>query len=196
MPSERTQHGIADDVGAERDRAADDVLERDVAAGGHLEANRRPVRRPATRPADETRSRPRQRPMYFGGWPAASAARRSPSSCCGGAEAIVRLPRVEQPRRVRPVEIGALRLAVGPVGPADVGTLVPGQAHPAEVVEDAGLRRAGGALDVGVFDAQHERARPPRASSQLNSAVRALPTCRWPVGDGAKRTRIVAVRSS
>ena len=30
----------------------------------------------------------------------------------------------------------------------------------------------------------------PCASSQLNSAVRALPTCRCPVGDGAKRTRI------
>ena len=30
----------------------------------------------------------------------------------------------------------------------------------------------------------------PRASSQLKSAVRALPTCRWPVGLGAKRTRM------
>ena len=30
----------------------------------------------------------------------------------------------------------------------------------------------------------------PRASSQLNSAVLALPTCRCPVGLGAKRTRI------
>ena len=30
----------------------------------------------------------------------------------------------------------------------------------------------------------------PRASSQLNSAVRALPTCSWPVGLGANRTRI------
>src|SRR4051794_33405406 len=34
---------------------------------------------------------------------------------------------------------------------------------------------------------------PPRrrASSQLNSAVRAPPTWRYPVGDGAKRTRII-----
>src|SRR5213592_2255457 len=30
----------------------------------------------------------------------------------------------------------------------------------------------------------------PRASSQLNSAVRALPTWSWPVGLGAKRTRM------
>ena len=30
----------------------------------------------------------------------------------------------------------------------------------------------------------------PRASSQLNSAVRTLPTCRWPVGLGANRTRM------
>src|SRR5438552_18713733 len=28
------------------------------------------------------------------------------------------------------------------------------------------------------------------AKSQLNSAVRAPPTCRYPVGEGAKRTRI------
>src|SRR4051812_47689672 len=37
------------------------------------------------------------------------------------------------------------------------------------------------------------RYRPPRrrASSQLNSAVRAPPTWRYPVGDGAKRTRII-----
>src|SRR6478672_10422176 len=31
----------------------------------------------------------------------------------------------------------------------------------------------------------------PRASSQLKSAVRALPTCNWPVGLGAKRNLIV-----
>src|ERR1041384_1828045 len=30
----------------------------------------------------------------------------------------------------------------------------------------------------------------PRANSQLKSAVRALPTWRWPVGLGAKRRRI------
>src|SRR5262249_38552859 len=33
----------------------------------------------------------------------------------------------------------------------------------------------------------------PRASSQLKSAVRALPTCRLPVGLGAKRTRMPAL---
>src|SRR5439155_15993447 len=34
---------------------------------------------------------------------------------------------------------------------------------------------------------------PPtlRANNQLNSAERAAPMCRYPVGDGAKRTRIV-----
>src|SRR5436190_947952 len=34
---------------------------------------------------------------------------------------------------------------------------------------------------------------PPtlRANSQLNSADRAAPMCRYPVGDGAKRTRII-----
>ncbi len=36
---------------------------------------------------------------------------------------------------------------------------------------------------------------PPwrRANSQLKSAVRAPPTCRKPVGDGANRTRIGSV---
>src|SRR5664280_3196473 len=35
---------------------------------------------------------------------------------------------------------------------------------------------------------------PPdwRATSQLNSAVRALPTWKYPVGDGAKRTRVAS----
>ena len=42
---------------------------------------------------------------------------------------------------------------------------------------------------------------PPlwRAKSQLKSAVRAPPTCRWPVGLGAKRTRtgdVIPVRPS
>ena len=35
---------------------------------------------------------------------------------------------------------------------------------------------------------------PCRASNQLNKAVRALPTWRWPVGDGANLTRIVKDR--
>src|SRR5881296_1521319 len=34
-----------------------------------------------------------------------------------------------------------------------------------------------------------------RAKSQLKSAVRAPPTCRWPVGLGAKRTRTGAATS-
>ena len=33
-----------------------------------------------------------------------------------------------------------------------------------------------------------------RASSQLNSAVRAPPMCRAPVGDGAKRTLMIRAR--
>ena len=34
-----------------------------------------------------------------------------------------------------------------------------------------------------------------RAYSQLNKAVRALPTCKKPVGDGAKRTRGFIIRT-
>jgi len=52
------------------------------------------------------------------------------------------------------------------------------------------------ALHVGVLDAQHEDTRFPRAKSQLNSAVRALPTWKNPVGEGAKRTRVRSSRST
>ena len=46
------------------------------------------------------------------------------------------------------------------------------------------------ALLVGVLDAQDQGAALPRANSQLNRADRAPPTWRYPVGAGAKRTRI------
>ena len=71
-----------------------------------------------------------------------------------------------------------LGLAIGTVRSTDVGTLVPVEPEPAQVLEDALLGLARRPLGVGVLDAQHERAvLAVRASSQLKSAVRALPTC-------------------
>ena len=68
--------------------------------------------------------------------------------------------------------------------------LVPVQAEPAQAVEDRVHRLVGRALEVGVLDAQHERAAvPARVGPVEYSAVRAPPMCRKPVGLGAKRVR-------
>ncbi len=54
------------------------------------------------------------------------------------------------------VDFGALGLAVGAVGAADVGAFVPGEAEPAEGVEDLLLGGGDEAGAVGVFDAEDE----------------------------------------
>src|SRR5258708_1050068 len=41
---------------------------------------------------------------------------------------------------------------------ADVGTFIPVEAEPSQVVDHRDFRRARRSLDVGVLDAQHERA--------------------------------------
>src|SRR6185437_5641218 len=56
------------------------------------------------------------------------------------------------------VDLGALGLAVWAVRSADLGTLIPLQAHPAQRVEQRAVGRLGVAGRVGVFDAEHERA--------------------------------------
>ena len=56
------------------------------------------------------------------------------------------------------VDLAALGLAVGPVRPADVRALVPGQAHPAQGAQDGRLGIRGRARAVGVLDAQDELA--------------------------------------
>jgi len=40
-----------------------------------------------------------------------------------------------------------------------------------------------------ILDAQNHRSALVAGENQLNKAVRAPPTCRYPVGDGANRTR-------
>ena len=71
---------------------------------------------------------------------------------------------------------------------------VPVEPEPAQPVDDRVdclLRRA---RAVGVLDAQPEHAAHVARKSQLNSAVRAPPICRKPVGEGAKRTTTLMVR--
>jgi hypothetical protein len=54
------------------------------------------------------------------------------------------------------VDFGALGLAVGAIGAADVGAFVPSDAEPTERVEDLLLRGGDEAGTVGVFDAEDE----------------------------------------
>ena len=98
-----------------------------------------------------------------------------------GAEAAVGLALGQEPLRVG--------LVAGPVLSLKQRALVPGDAEPGEPVEDDPGVRLGAALAVGVLDAEDELSAVCRAKSQLNSAVRAPPTCRYPVGEGANRTR-------
>ena len=54
------------------------------------------------------------------------------------------------------VQGGALALAVGTVRSTDIGSLIPGDANPAQGVEDHGLGLFRAAQPVGVFDPQHK----------------------------------------
>ncbi len=56
------------------------------------------------------------------------------------------------------VEVGPLALPVGTVVAANVGTFVGLQPEPGQIVDDAGVVVARGALEVGVLDAQHQGA--------------------------------------
>ena len=76
----------------------------------------------------------------------------------GGAEAAVGGAVGEQEVAVLAVDFGAFGLAVGAVGAADVGAFVPGEAEPAEGVEDHLLGGGDEAGAVGVFDAEDELA--------------------------------------
>jgi hypothetical protein len=77
---------------------------------------------------------------------------------------------------------------------------VPIDAEPGEPVNDCVNRSLGRPLPVRVLDPSIRNSifpLRPRAYSQLNSAVRAPPICRKPVGDGAKRvTTVSAIDSS
>ena len=76
----------------------------------------------------------------------------------GGAEAAVGVAVGEEQVGVLAVDFGALGLAVGAVGAADVGAFVPGEAEPAQGVEDHLLGCGDEAGAVGVLDAEDELA--------------------------------------
>ena len=86
----------------------------------------------------------------------------------------------------------ALTLSIAAVGTADFDAFVPVQAEPPNAVEDVGgvLGRVFRSRSVSSLRKINV---PPlaRANSQLYNAVRAPPTWRYPVGDGANRTRTV-----
>jgi hypothetical protein len=83
---------------------------------------------------------------------------RSGFELFGGAEAAVGGAVGEEDLGVLAVDFGAFGLAVGAVGAADVGAFVPGEAEPAEGVEDHLLGGGDEAGAVGVFDAEDELA--------------------------------------
>ncbi len=62
----------------------------------------------------------------------------------------------EEELDVLAVDFGALGLAIGAVGTAEVGAFVPGEAEPAEGVEDLLLGGGDEAGAVGVLDAEDE----------------------------------------
>ena len=89
-----------------------------------------------------------------------------------------------------PVDFQTVGLAIGSVRPTDVGAFVPIQAEPLEIGNELIFKAGFATFDVSVFDPQQIVPPCRRAKSQLNNAVRALPTWSCPVGEGANRTRI------
>jgi len=67
--------------------------------------------------------------------------------------------------------------------------LVPIQTQPAQPVKNGIDRGFCITLNVSVVEPQDHRSAVPAGIQQLKINVRALPTCRKPVGDGANRTR-------
>jgi hypothetical protein len=149
--------GIADYLGVENHLAADEIVELDLDVVRHLEADDRPLA------ALDPQLRIRERNAAAG----AAVLRRLPRreirlparlELLRGTEAVVRGAGVQQLVCVRRVEMQALGLPVRAMLAADVGPLVPVEAEPAQILEDAGLRLAGRSLGVGVLDPQDERA--------------------------------------
>ena len=110
------------------------------------------------------------------------------------AEAQVGLAFADQALGMLAINVETIALAIGRVGAADIGTFIPVKAQPLQVVEK--LRLRSGPRCARGRCLQCAGPSCPcvwRANSQLNSAVRALPTCSCPVGEGAKRTRTFEV---
>ena len=143
----------------------------------------------ATRAAAAAGSSARHRPLYRGGCPVASARCRSASS-----SSAVQKQQYARPRS-RSVRAAAAYCSLrsdcryGAKGPPTSGPS--SQSSPSQR-KSSRMARSDARLDRSVSVSSMRRTNAPparRASSQLKSAVRALPTCRCPVGLGANRTR-------
>ena len=88
----------------------------------------------------------------------------------GGFEAAVGGAVGEEDFGVVAVDFGALGLAIGAEGAADVGAFVPGEADPAESVEDHLLGGGDEAGAVGVFDAEDELAASLAGEEEVEEA--------------------------
>ena len=97
-------------------------------------------------------------PTYFGGLPLFERRLAIGLELLGRTEAVVRLPGRQQLHGVRAIDVQPLGLPVRPVFAAGLDALAPLEPHPPQIVEDRLLRLARRPLDVGVLDAQDERA--------------------------------------
>ena len=77
------------------------------------------------------------------------------------AEATIGLSALEQRSRSSEMPLDALALVVGAPVSADLRSLVPVDPEPAKALEDARLGLLGGALAVGILDAEHEGSTSP-----------------------------------
>ena len=144
------------------------VLELDPAADQVVEARSRRRRAPASGPPAARTSRrgraapasvlPKQRRSYLGGSLRAWASSRMRFEPLGRAPAAVGVAGLDQVVGVLAVDREPLGLAVRAVRAADVRALVPGQAGPAQHVEDVLLGRVDVTALVRVLDAEDELA--------------------------------------
>ena len=145
--------GIANHVGLEPDVAAHRVGEHDVALFRHAKADGRTL---AGRDA-------RLGLLAHDATARAGVARRTPGGqrflplrleLRDGAEAVIGGAGVQELGGVRLIEMKPLGLPVRTPRSADIGPLVPVEAEPAQVGDDARLRLAGRSIGVRVLDAE------------------------------------------
>jgi hypothetical protein len=149
------EHEIADHVAVEDDLAADQIPEPDLLRLGHLEADDRALARVNPHLCVLTRERS-ARPVILGR-PAGGKVLMAIAIELGRrAEAVIRVVARHQLVRVRRIQVHTLGLTVWSVRPADIRTLVPLEAEPSEILEDAALRFPCRSLGVGILDAQDE----------------------------------------
>ncbi len=147
---------VADGVVLEGDVAAQDVVE-DGAAFGHAHAQRVGLS-----------GRLAALDLFRGQRPALARVHRVAAvglrrralgfELIGAAEARVQVAALEQARDVLAVDAVALRLPIRSVRSRHAGTLVPVQAHLLHRLDDLDDRRVGAPAEVGVLDAEDERA--------------------------------------